>query len=141
VAAEMAARPHIPPIWLRELSEGGRHLDPSIIKALADIIAGLASILDDGRREGVFRPVDTIVVQMSIIAPLLFFEASAAMRQRVGRRMRGAAIVPREALVAYLERACLSVLQPESFDSNGARMSATSGSRRQPRTSAARSLR
>src|SRR5262245_13533830 len=34
IAAEAHARAHFPPIWLRELAEGGEHLDPVTLNAI-----------------------------------------------------------------------------------------------------------
>lgn len=112
IAAETAAQPHFPSIWLREMAEGGRHLDASIAKAIGAIIRVLAAILDDGRKAGVFRAEHPIVVQMSLIAPLLLFAASAPTREKFSPLVAGAAAVPRESLVAYLELAALSALSP-----------------------------
>jgi hypothetical protein len=92
------------------MSEGGRHLDASIIKSIGAIIEGLASILKAGRQARQFREVHPVIVQMGIIAPLLLFAASAPMRERFSALVHGAADVPRAALVAYLEEAALSAL-------------------------------
>ena len=113
VADETAARPLYPRIWLREMAEGGRHLDASIVKAIGAILAVLAAIVRHGRERGAFRHVEPLVVQMSIVAPLLLFAASAPIRRRFGSLVDGAAAVPREAMVEYLERAAVAALRPE----------------------------
>jgi TetR/AcrR family transcriptional regulator len=112
VADETAARPLYPRIWLREMAEGGRHLDSSIVKAIAGILAVLSAIVAEGRARGTFRSVEPLVVQMSIVAPLLLFAASAPIRRRFGSVVAGAAAVPREAMVEYLERASIAALRP-----------------------------
>jgi len=112
IAAETATQPHFPSIWLREMAEGGRHLDASIAQAIGAIIRVLAAILDDGRKAGVFRAEHPLVVQMSLIAPLLLFAASAPTREKFSPLVAGAAAVSRDALVAYLELAAFSALSP-----------------------------
>jgi len=111
IAAETAARPHVPPIWIREIAEGGRHLDAAIVSELVSILRVLAAILDEGRRDGTFRPVHPLVIQMGIVAPLLFFAASAEVRERFQQFIHAeSAEVSREAIVDHVERATLSAL-------------------------------
>ena len=77
-------------------------------------LAVLGTILAHGRERGTFRDVEPMVVQMSIVAPLLLFAASAPVRQRLGSLVEGAAMVPRAALVDYLERAAVAALRPDA---------------------------
>lgn len=83
IADASAERPHFPSIWLRELADEGRHLDPSLVPVVRGILEVLARILTDGRTAGVFRPVHPLLVQFGIIGPLLVFLASAAARARL----------------------------------------------------------
>jgi TetR/AcrR family transcriptional regulator len=111
IADEMAARPHFPPIWLREMAEGGRHLDASIVRAIAAIVGALGGILQDGQTAGMFRPAHPLVTQMSIVAPLLLFSASQPVRERFsGTAPPGIATVSRENVIAHVEAAALAVL-------------------------------
>jgi AcrR family transcriptional regulator len=119
IAEETAARPHFPSIWLREMAEGGRHLDTSVIRALGNIIRILAAILGEGQRAGTFRTVHPVVVQMSIVAPLLLFAASEPSRKRFSPLVEGAAAVPRDALVKYLETATLAALTHRPLSPTG----------------------
>src|SRR5262245_51071944 len=45
IAKEADARPHFPPIWLREIAEGGRHIDETVVVALRRVLETLAAIL------------------------------------------------------------------------------------------------
>jgi len=111
IADEMAARPHFPAIWLREMAEGGRHVDASIVRAIAAIVGALGGILQEGQAAGVFRPAHPLVTQMSIVAPLLLFSASQPVRERFrGAAPRGIATVSRETVIAHVEAAALAVL-------------------------------
>ena len=111
MAREALARPAFPAIWLREISEGGRHLDATVVMALRRVLETLVAILADGQRAGVFRPVNPLVVQISIVAPLMFFAASAPFRARVGRLLP-APVPPPELsdMIAHVQAATLAVL-------------------------------
>jgi len=94
IAAAAEARPHFPPIWLRELAEGGEHVDAATLEYLRDVLGALGRIIDEGRRRGVFRPVNPLLLQAGIIAPLLFFLATT-----------------RDAVVAHIHRLTLAQLE------------------------------
>jgi len=77
-------------------------------------VAVLGAIVDEGHARGRFRKVEPIVVQMSLVAPLLLFAASAPIRERLARRVGRSAVVPRAAMVDYLERATFAALCRET---------------------------
>ncbi|HYT74355.1 MAG TPA: helix-turn-helix domain-containing protein, partial [Vicinamibacterales bacterium] len=52
IAAEAEARPHFPPIWLREIAEGGEHIDVTTIGYIRDVLVALRAILVEGCRVG-----------------------------------------------------------------------------------------
>lgn len=115
IAREAAARPHFPSIWLREIAEGGRHLDATVVAALRRVLETLASILDDGRRAGTLRPANPLVVQISIVAPLMFYSASNAFRDRIGKISPTPFPVPDPAAVlGHVKAATLAVLAPSA---------------------------
>jgi AcrR family transcriptional regulator len=49
IAHVALARPHFPPMWLREIAEGGRHLDESVLGELRRVLETLAAILTEGK--------------------------------------------------------------------------------------------
>jgi AcrR family transcriptional regulator len=102
LAAESATRPHFAALWLREMAEGGRHLDQSIVADLGAILGVLAGILGDGRASGAFRDVHPFVAQIGIVAPLLLFTASAPLRERFQGTLPGA-VVDRDVMIAHVE--------------------------------------
>lgn len=125
VADAAAARPHFPSIWLREMAEGGRHLDDSIIAQLRRVLRTLTAILENGRRAGAFRAIHPVIAQMGIVAPLLFFSASAPLRARVhvdhkdlgglgGNVRHGLADIPRDAVIAHVQNTTLAALRQAS---------------------------
>ena len=83
IARACGERPHFPSIWLRELADEGRHLDPSLVPVVRGILEVLARILAEGQSAGIFRPAHPLLVQFGIIGPLLVFLASTAARARL----------------------------------------------------------
>jgi len=115
VAAAGLTRPHFAPIWLRELAEGGRHVDVQIARHMGRVVQVLAEILAEGQRAGRFRPVPALVVQMSIVAPLLLFIATAGARERLGRALPQVSKAPDiDGMVAFVQQAALASLAPET---------------------------
>jgi len=112
IAEEARARPHFPPIWLRELAEGGEHLDRVSLSHIRGVLAALHAILDEGVGDGGFRPVNPLMLQASIIAPLMFFSATAQVRRKLGRHgaFAGAAMSP-AAVVAHIQQLALAQLE------------------------------
>ena len=112
IATEAVARPHFPPIWLREIAEGGEHVDPVTMRAAGDVLATLARIIDEGCRQRRFKPAAPMLVHGGIIAPLMFFLATAGVRRKMQRAgVRGVADIPREAVVAHIQRLTLALLE------------------------------
>lgn len=112
IAAAAAARPHFPPIWLREVAEGGEHVDAATLAYVRDVLAALGRIIEEGRRAGSFVPLNPLVVQAGIIAPLMFFLASAPLRQKMARAgaIPGGSI-SRDVVVAHIQRITLAQLE------------------------------
>ena len=112
IARAAEARPHFPPIWLRELAEGGEHVDAATLEYVRDVLAALGGIVAEGRRRGVFQPVNPMVLQGGIIAPLMFFLASARLRRKIERAAPAARLtVSRDDLVAHIQSVALAQLQ------------------------------
>jgi len=110
IAAEGEARPHFPPIWLREIAEGGAHLDTETLGYIRDVLAALGAMIAEGNRAGCFRPLPTLIVQGGIIAPLMFFFATSRVRARIAR-VTDVPAVSREAVVAQIQRLTLAQLE------------------------------
>ena len=111
-AAEAEARPHFPPIWFREVAEGGAHLDTGTVASMAGVLASLRAIIDAGVRAGRFRPIHPLLLHAGIVAPVLLFFASSGIRQRVERAgIRGIANIARDDMVAHVQRVSLGLLR------------------------------
>jgi TetR/AcrR family transcriptional regulator len=112
IAAAADARPHFPPIWLREIAEGGAHVDASTLGYVRDVMTTLGAILEEGRRSGRFRPVAPMLLQGGIIAPLLFFFATAPLRRKIERAgVAGLSAVSRDMVVAHIQQLTLAQLE------------------------------
>ncbi len=111
-ATECEARPHFPPIWFREIAEGGPHLDEATLGDMTGVVKALGSIIEEGVRAGVFRPISPLLVHAGIVGPVLLFFASAGIRRRVERAgVRGAATLTRDEVVAHVQRVALGLLE------------------------------
>lgn len=112
IATAAEARPHFPPIWLREIAEGGEHIDTATIAYVRDVLVILGRIIDEGRRGGRFQAVDPLLIQAGIIAPLMFFFATARLRRKMERAgAPGLSNLTREMVVDHLQRITLAQLE------------------------------
>ena len=111
-ATEAEARPHFPPIWFREVAEGGPHLDDATLADMAGVLKALGAIVAEGVRAGAFRPINPLLVHAGIVGPVLLFFASAGIRRRVERAgVPGVATITRDEVVAHVQRVTLGLLE------------------------------
>jgi len=110
---EAAARPHFPPMWLREVAGGGRHLDRGTIDLVAQIPATLGRIVAEGQARGRFRPVHPLLLHFSIVGPLVLFFVSQPVRERIMAPEVRAVPLALEDVLAEIERSTLAALTPE----------------------------
>ena len=112
IAHEAEARPHFPPIWFREIAEGGSHLDPATIAIVGGIVRRLALIIDEGVKARVFKPADPLLVHGGIVGPLLLYYASGSLRHRLAKAgVRGADSFTSPQLIAHVQRIALGTLE------------------------------
>jgi TetR/AcrR family transcriptional regulator len=77
--------PFMPAIMVREIAEGARRLDRDTLRLMAVIFRNLAAILDQGARAGAFRRADPTLTYFSLIAPVIFYRATAPIREAFRR--------------------------------------------------------
>ena len=112
IAIEAEARPHFPPIWFREIADGGKHLGDRSLADVAGVVQTLVGILQQGVRSGKFQRVNPLLVHMGIVGPLLLHFASGALRRKMERVGFGAAAgFTREQAVAHVQRMTLGFVQ------------------------------
>ena len=112
IADEAEARPHFPPIWFREIADGGAHVAEPTLAEVAAVVQSLVAILHEGIGAGQFTRVNPLVLHGGIIGPLLLFFASAPLRRRFERSgIRLATAIDRDEVVAYVQRVSLGILE------------------------------
>lgn len=112
IADEAAARPYFPPIWLREIAEGGAHVDPRIFDSMRGVLSALGAIVTEGTAQARFKPVNPMVLQAGIIAPLMFFTATSPLRQRIAQSGGpDVSSISRDTVVAHVSRVAIAILE------------------------------
>ena len=112
IALEAEARPHFPPIWFREIADGGVRLDSETIARIAGIVLMLGRIVQDGVAAGRFQPVSPLLVHAGIVGPILLYYASGGLRLRMTRAgVTGATGFTRDEVVDHVQRVALGTLQ------------------------------
>lgn len=110
IADRVTARPQFAAMWLREMADGGAHIDDAILAELRRVLLVLGDLIQQGRRLGRFRPAHPLITQLGIVAPILFFVASAPARERLAHRGEKLALPPQADLVRHVEVATLGAL-------------------------------
>src|SRR5439155_1009063 len=72
-----------PAIMLREVAEGGAHLDRGTLKALAGVPRAIAAIVQAGVAAGDFRRVHPLFAYFSMLAPIVFYLAGTPIRKEI----------------------------------------------------------
>jgi AcrR family transcriptional regulator len=86
MAVFIEAHAYFPSIMLREIAEGGSHLDPETLAALAAVPRAFAAILMQGIESGVFRRMHPLAAYFTTIAPILMFVSSTPVRRQLSKR-------------------------------------------------------
>jgi len=76
-------RPHFATMLLREVLEGGKHLEPGVAGKPERVLAAVQRIVQQGVREGTLRQVDPLLTHLSLVGMLVFFFATTRFRHRV----------------------------------------------------------
>ena len=114
IAREAEARPHFPAIWLREIAEGGAHVDKETMAIIGRVLGHVAAAVQDGVAVKRFKPANPLLVQLGIVGPLLMFFATAPMRRRAPQQLAFAANLTTEQIIAHVQRVALLSLEGKS---------------------------
>jgi AcrR family transcriptional regulator len=114
IAREAEARPHFPAIWLREIAEGGAHVDKETMAIIGRVLGHVAAAVQDGVTVKRFKPANPLLVQLGIVGPLLMFFATAPMRRRAPQQLAFAANLTTEQIIAHVQRVALLSLEGKS---------------------------
>ena len=83
MAAFIEEHAFFPAIMLREVAEGGAHLDRETLKALAAVPRAVAGIVQEGVAAGAFRPVHPVFAYFTMLAPIVFYLAGTPIRREI----------------------------------------------------------
>ena len=113
LAEHMADEPTMPLTMLREVADGGAHLDLETLRELTTIVPLVAGLIQQGQREGVFGEADPITLHFVLLGSTILFTANAPIRRRI--RQLGLAQPPLELepFVNYLQQVALRSLRKE----------------------------
>jgi TetR/AcrR family transcriptional regulator len=110
MAAFIDEHAFFPAIMLREVAEGGTHLDRDTMTALAAVPRAVGAIVQQGVASGAFHPVNPLYAYFSMLAPILFFLAGSRIRKDVEPLVVKGRAQPTPDFVAYQQRAVRRVL-------------------------------
>ena len=83
------ARPWMPALMLREISEGAPRLDEDTMSHMRLVITSFAAILAQGQEAGVFRRVHPILAYESVIGPIIINAARERVAAQPSRKANG----------------------------------------------------
>jgi TetR/AcrR family transcriptional regulator len=83
MAAFIAEHAFFPAIMLREVAEGGRHLDAETLATLAAVPRAFGAIVQQGVSAGEFRDVHPVFVYFSTMAPVVFYLSGSEIRREI----------------------------------------------------------
>ncbi len=132
ISAEADARPYLPPMMMREIAEGARRLDTETLRLMSRLFTNLRAILEQGVREGVFRPANPLLTYFSLISPIFFFRAALPVRAAMDRHnlIEGVKALDNDVFLAHLTANILHALAPEQRPSPRRSRPGTPASRR-----------
>lgn len=109
------AQPFFPAVMLREVAEGGAHLDRETTTTMAGMPKAFAAMIAHGVSSGAFRPVHPLAAYFSIVAPLILFIASAPIRSEIqGSQALPFAMPDRETFIAHVQQMLRRALAREA---------------------------
>jgi TetR/AcrR family transcriptional regulator len=115
MAAFIGEHSHFASIMLREVAEGGTHLDGETLATLSTIPRIVTSIVTEGIARKHFREVHPMAAYFSILAPLVVYFAGAPIRRELTAQqlMAGPPLTP-EIFVKHVQHTMRRTLLPES---------------------------
>ena len=112
--------PHLPPIMLRELADGGRHLDVETLRQMLTLPPLLFRLVDQGREEGLFASFDPLMLHFVLMGTAMLMASNVPIRRRV--RQLGLAQPPLDpaATTALLQAVARRTLRKDHTDASTA---------------------
>lgn len=116
LAALARERTYFASVMLREIAEGGAHLDRETLAALSSVPMAFSAILAQGVSSGVFRSVHPVAAYFTMMAPLILFMAAAPIRQELSdaKLLEPLSTLSADAFVAHLQETLRRALAVDS---------------------------
>jgi TetR/AcrR family transcriptional regulator len=86
LAGFIAEHAFFPAIMLREVADGGVHLDADTLKALARVPLSVGGVIQQGVAEGSVRAVHPMTAYFTMLAPIVFYTAGEPIRKQLAAR-------------------------------------------------------
>jgi AcrR family transcriptional regulator len=104
-------RPWCPTLMLREIAEGAPRLDPETLTLMKTVFMAFSRILADGQRDGLFRPINSVLAYMSTLGPILLNAARQRVAAQPGRiDLPMFAQVPPHDVLSHMQQSALRLL-------------------------------
>ncbi len=83
LAERLDGNRHVSLIMLRELADGGSHLDTDTLRDLTAFLPMIRRVIAQGQDEGVFTGADPIALHFMLMGSTLLFTSNAPIRRRI----------------------------------------------------------
>jgi TetR/AcrR family transcriptional regulator len=83
IAQSVDKNPDLPPIMMREVISGGRHLPKLVIEDIVSVITALMNTLDEGTKKGVFVETIPYLVHVMIIGTILLYKRTSPLIEEI----------------------------------------------------------
>jgi len=115
MATFIAEHAFFPAIMLREIAEGGAHLDRDTLASLATVPRAVGAIIESGIADRSFRPVHPLAAYFTMVAPVMFFLAGTPIRRELAAQQLtdGRALAP-DAFVRHVQETMRRALARDS---------------------------
>ena len=114
LAAFVADHSFFPAIMMREVAEGGAHLDRETLKALASLPQAVGAIVAEGVAQGTLRPVHPMAAYFTMFAPIMMYLGGSPIREQLTTRrfLRMKALTPDVFIRQFQESVRLAFAAP-----------------------------
>ena len=117
-----------PAIMLREVAEGGAHLDRETLATLAAVPHAVSAIIADGISRKAFRPVHPLAAYFTMLAPLVVYHAGAPIRKELAtEHLVDAGALSPDAFVRHVQETMRRALASDASAPRGQRPNRAAG--------------
>ena len=82
ITETLLKHPHLPPIMMREMADGGRNLPEVVTKELATIVGLVHAVVTEGYQKGIFVKVEPLVLHLMVVGGVSYFKTSGPARRK-----------------------------------------------------------